>query len=54
MIIDGITNINVPFDSNSATGAITTTLNFAPPMVLENIVGQKVYRWSVPVEISRP
>ncbi len=44
MIIGGITNINVPFDSNSATGAITTTLSFAPPMVLENIVGQKIYR----------
>ena len=44
MIIGGITNINVPFDSNSATGAITTTLNFAPPMILENVVGQKIYR----------
>jgi hypothetical protein len=44
MIIDGITNINVPFDSNSATGAITTTLTFVPPMVLENVVGQKIYR----------
>ncbi|MFZ0828007.1 MAG: carboxypeptidase-like regulatory domain-containing protein [Verrucomicrobiia bacterium] len=44
MVIGGITNINVPFDGNSATGAITTTLNFAPPLVLENIVGQKIYR----------
>ena len=44
MIIGGITNISVPFDSNSTTGAITTALNFAPPMVLENVVGQKIYR----------
>ncbi len=44
MVIGGITNINVPFDSNSATGAITTALNFAPPMVLENVVGQRIYR----------
>jgi len=43
-VIGGITNINVPIDSNSATGVITTTLNFAPPLVLENIVGQKIYR----------
>jgi hypothetical protein len=41
-IIGGITNVSVPYDSNTATGAITTTLSFAPP--LENIVGQKIYR----------
>jgi hypothetical protein len=40
--IGGITNINVPFDSNAATGEITATLSFAPP--LENVVGQKIYR----------
>ena len=40
--IGGITNINVPFDSNAATGAITATLSFAPQ--LENVVGQKIYR----------
>lgn len=44
MIIGGVTNINVPFDSNPASGAITTALIFAPPLVLENIVGQKIYR----------
>ncbi len=43
-IIGGITNINVPIDSNSATGAITTTLTFAPPMVLENIIGQRIFK----------
>jgi len=41
-IIGGVTNINVPYDSNSATGAIATTLSFAPP--LEDVVGQKIYR----------
>jgi len=40
-VIGGITNISVPFDSEPATGAITTSLSFAPP--LENIVGQKIY-----------
>jgi len=44
MLISGITNISVPYDSNYATGAITTALNFAPPMTLENIVGQHIYR----------
>lgn len=43
-VIGGITNINVPIDSNSATGAITATLNFAPPIVLENITGQRIFR----------
>ena len=43
-VIGGVTNINVPIDSNSATGAITASLNFAPPMVLENIVGQRIFQ----------
>jgi len=43
-VIGGGTNINVPIDSNSATGAITATLNFAPPIVLENITGQRIFR----------
>jgi hypothetical protein len=43
-IIGGVTNINIPIDSNSATGAITTTLNFAPPLVLENFVGQHLFK----------
>jgi len=41
-VIGGVTNISVPFDSNSATGSITTALSFAPP--LDNVVGQKIYR----------
>ncbi len=43
-VIGGITNINVPIDINSATGAITTTLNFAPPLVLENVIGQRIFK----------
>jgi hypothetical protein len=40
--VGGITNLNVPYDSNPATDAITATLSFALP--LENMVGQKIYR----------
>ena len=47
-IIGGVTNLNVPFDSNSATGAITTTLDFAPPRTLANAVAQYVFRLSSP------
>jgi hypothetical protein len=43
-IIGGVTNVNVPIDINSSTGAITTTLNFVPAMALENMVGHYVYR----------
>ena len=49
MVIGGITNLNVPFDSNSATGAITTTISIAPPRSLENLVGQFVFQVSSPV-----
>jgi hypothetical protein len=41
-VIGGITNVSVPYDSNTATGAITTSLSFALP--LESITGQKIYR----------
>jgi hypothetical protein len=40
-IVGGITNLNLPYDSNPATDAITATLSFALP--LENLVGQKIY-----------
>jgi hypothetical protein len=43
MVISGVTNINVPFDSNPATGAITTTVNFAANMAIENMTGHFVY-----------
>jgi hypothetical protein len=48
MVIGGITNLSVPFDSNSATGAITTTISIAPPRSLENLVGQFVFQVSSP------
>jgi hypothetical protein len=41
-VIGGITNVSVPYDSNTATGSITTALSFAPS--LESVVGQKIYR----------
>ena len=44
MIFSGVTNISVPFDSNPTNGAITTTINFAPPLTLENIVGQRIFQ----------
>jgi len=48
MLIGGITNINVPFDSNATTGAITTTLNCPPGIPLENMVGDYVFVVSSP------
>jgi hypothetical protein len=43
MVISGITNINVPFDSNPTGGVITTTLNCPPGIPLENMVGHYVF-----------
>src|SRR5260221_4792582 len=43
MVIGGITNINVPFDSNATTGAITAALNCPPGIPLENMVGHYVF-----------
>jgi len=42
MIISGVTNLNVPFDSNAATGAITTALSFAAGLAIENMTGHFV------------
>src|SRR5258708_2690284 len=36
LVMGGITNLNVPYDSNPVSGAITTTLNFPAAMPLEN------------------
>lgn len=44
MVIGGVTNLSVPYDSDSAPGAITTTLNFGPPLTLVDIVGQQIFR----------
>ncbi len=43
-IIGGLTNLNIPIDSNAATGAITATLNFPAAMTLENITVHIVYQ----------
>lgn len=43
-VIGGVTNVNVPIDTDPATGTITTSLNFAPPLILENMVGHYVYQ----------
>ena len=48
MVINGVTNLNVPFDSNSATGAITTALNFQASMAIENMTGHFVYALTSP------
>ncbi len=48
MVISGVTNLNVPFDSNATTGAITTTLNFAASLAIENMTGHFVYAVASP------
>ena len=42
--IGGKTNLNVPFDSNATGGAITTTLFFSVPLLVENFVGPHIFR----------
>src|SRR5260370_11837901 len=54
MVIGGVTNINVPFDSNPVAGAITTTLNFPAAMPLENIVGQQIIQLASPASRFYP
>lgn len=48
MIISGVTNLNVPFDSNPTNGAITTTLNCPQGMVIETMVGRYIYQMASP------
>lgn len=43
-LIGGITNLNVPFDSNPAAGSITTTHNFIPALIVDTFVSSFVYR----------
>ena len=45
-VIGGITSINVPYDRDAATGAITTTFSLAAP--LDSIIGQHIIRLSSP------
>ncbi|NOS70620.1 MAG: carboxypeptidase regulatory-like domain-containing protein, partial [Verrucomicrobia bacterium] len=46
--IGGQTNLNVPFDSNATGSAITTTLFFSAPLIVENFVGQHIFRVTSP------
>ena len=43
-LIGGVMDINVPWDTNSTNGSITTSLNFAGNMAIENMVGHFIYR----------
>src|ERR1051325_11393203 len=43
-LIGGITNLNVPFDSNPATGSIITTHNFIPALIVDTFVASYIYR----------
>src|SRR3954469_4360851 len=43
-LIGGITNLNVPFDSNPAAGTITTRHNFIPALIVDTFVGSYIYR----------
>ena len=51
-IIGGVTNLNVPYDSNPATGAITATISFA--VSLESIVGRHLFRLVSPTTNFSP
>jgi len=47
-ILGGITNLNIPYDLNSTSGVITTTLNLPQAMTLENMVGHYVFQVTSP------
>ena len=53
-LIGGVVDINVPSDTNSTNGAITTTLNFAGSMAIENMVGHFIYRLVSPTSRFAP
>jgi hypothetical protein len=53
-LIGGVTNINVPYDTNPANGVITTALNFAGNMDIENMVGHYVYQVVSPTSRFAP
>lgn len=48
MVIGGVTNFNVPGDLNSATGAITATLNFVNGDKMGNFVAKYLFKLSSP------
>ncbi len=43
-LIGGVMDISVPWDTNSTNGTITTTLNFAGSMAIENMTAHFIYR----------
>jgi len=45
-IIGGVTNLNVPGDFNSTTGAITAVLNFQNGDFVQNLIGKYLYKLS--------
>jgi hypothetical protein len=47
-VIGGVTNLNVPGDLNSATGAITAVLNFQNGDFVQNLVAKYLYKVSSP------
>ena len=52
--IGGQTNLNVPFDRNATGGDITTTLFFSVPLLVENFVGQHIFRVVSPSDRFTP
>jgi len=53
-LIGGVMDINVPYDTNSTNGAITTTLNFAGSMSIENMTAHFIYRLVSPTNRFAP
>ncbi len=49
MVIGGVTNINVPGDTDSTAGQITAKLNFPGGDFVQNIVGKYLFKVSSPV-----
>src|SRR6266404_2891899 len=47
-VISGVTNINIPYDANSATGAITAQLNLRISGIAQLLVGQFAFVLSSP------
>ena len=54
MVIGGVTNVSVPYDTDSNTGEIATTVNFGPPMSFVDITGQQIFRVVSPTSRFNP
>ena len=48
MVIGGVTNVNVPFNSNTNTNAITAALNFQNGVFFHTLVGQYLFQVACP------